>query len=53
MSATDAKGVVWAARDWTKALVPYRQSSAARGVFELTVTFPPFLAVWTAMLLSY
>jgi omega-6 fatty acid desaturase (delta-12 desaturase) len=52
MSATDAKGVVWAPRDWAKALVPYRQSSAARGVFELAVTVTPFLAVWTAMLFT-
>jgi len=49
MSATETKG---AARDWAQALVPYRRASAARGVFELTVTFPPFVAVWTAMLLA-
>ena len=49
MSATETKG---APRDWAQALVPYRRASAARGVFELTVTFPPFVAVWTAMLLA-
>ena len=42
----------WSARDWAKALVAYRQPSAARGIFELIVTFPPFVAVWTAMLLA-
>src|SRR5580658_6717471 len=52
MSATEAKGAAWAARDWAQALVPYRRASVARGVFELTVTFPPFAAVWTAMLLA-
>ena len=49
MSATETKG---AARDWAQALVPYRRASAARGVLELTATFPPFVAVWTAMLLA-
>jgi omega-6 fatty acid desaturase (delta-12 desaturase) len=52
MSATDAKSAVRAACDWAKALVPYRQASAARGIFELTVTFLPFVAVWTAMLFA-
>ena len=49
MSATETKG---AARDWAKALAPYRQASAGRGVLELTVTVPPFVAIWTAMLLA-
>ena len=52
MSATETKSAAWAARDWAQALVPYRRASAARGVFELTVTFPPFVAVWTAMLFA-
>jgi omega-6 fatty acid desaturase (delta-12 desaturase) len=52
MSATETKGAAWVARDWAKALVPYRQASAARGILELTVTFPPFVAAWTAMLLA-
>ena len=52
MSATETCSAALTARDWAKALVPYRQASAARGVFELAVTFPPFVAVWTAMLLA-
>ena len=52
MSATETKSAAWAARDWAQALVPYRRASAVRGVLELTVTFPPFVAVWTAMLLA-
>ena len=52
MSATETRSAVWSARDWAKALVVYRQPSAARGIFELIVTFPPFVAVWTAMLLA-
>ena len=31
---------------------PLSPRSAARGVFELTVTFPPFVAVWAAMMLA-
>ncbi|MFZ0600845.1 MAG: fatty acid desaturase [Roseiarcus sp.] len=52
MSATKTSSAALTARDWAKALVPYRRASAARGVFELAVTFPPFVAVWTAMLLA-
>ena len=52
MSVTEARSVGRSARDWAKALVVYRQPSAARGIFELVVTFPPFVAVWTAMLLA-
>jgi acyl-lipid omega-6 desaturase (Delta-12 desaturase) len=52
MPAADAKSAMWADGDWAKALVPYRRASAARGVFELAVTFPPFVAVWTAMLFA-
>jgi acyl-lipid omega-6 desaturase (Delta-12 desaturase) len=42
----------WSARDWTRAVAPFRQASAVRGSFELAVTFPPFVAVWTAMLIA-
>src|ERR1700734_3697651 len=52
MSVTETKSAVWSARDWAKALVIYRQPSAARGIIELVVTFPPFVAVWAAMLLA-
>ena len=52
MWATETKGAARAGRDWAQALAPYRRASAARGIFELTVTFPPFVAVWTAMLLA-
>ncbi len=52
MAAMQGNGGVMTARDWAQALVPYRRASAARGVFELAVTFPPFVAVWTAMLLA-
>jgi acyl-lipid omega-6 desaturase (Delta-12 desaturase) len=49
MSAAETKSATGAGRDWAKALVPYRRASAARGVFELAVTFPPFVV---AMLLA-
>jgi omega-6 fatty acid desaturase (delta-12 desaturase) len=52
MSVTETISSVKSARDWAKALVVYRRPSAARGIFELVVTFPPFVAVWTAMLLA-
>ncbi len=52
MSVTHTNIVTRAPRDWTKTLVPYRQASAVRGVFELAVTLPPFVAVWTAMLIT-
>jgi acyl-lipid omega-6 desaturase (Delta-12 desaturase) len=52
MLAAETKSTMWTARDWAKALGDYRQSSAARGIFELIVTFPPFVAVWAAMLLA-
>ena len=48
MLARQAKGAARAGRDWAQALIPYRRASAARGVFELAVTFPPFVALWTA-----
>jgi acyl-lipid omega-6 desaturase (Delta-12 desaturase) len=52
MSVTETGSAVRSARDWAKALVVYRRPSAARGIFELIVTFPPFVAVWAAMLLA-
>ena len=52
MSAVKTKSAARAAGDWALALVPYRRASGARGVLELTVTFPPFVAIWTAMLLA-
>ena len=52
MLAAETKSTMWTARDWARALGAYRQSSAARGIFELIVTFPPFVAVWAAMLLA-
>ena len=52
MGAIEGNGAPTTARGWAQALVPYRRASAARGVFELTVTFIPFVAVWTAMLLA-
>ncbi len=52
MSATESNGAAKAARDWAQALTSYRQASAARAVFELSVTFPPFAALWTAMLVA-
>ena len=52
MSVTETKSAVWSARDWAQAILPYRRASAARGVFELAVTFPPFVAIWTAMMIA-
>jgi omega-6 fatty acid desaturase (delta-12 desaturase) len=52
MSVTETKSAVWSARDWAQAILPYRRASAARGVFELVVTFPPFVAIWTAMMIA-
>ncbi len=40
------------ARDWAKALAPYRRASTMRGVFELAVTVLPFAAIWAAMLIA-
>ena len=45
-------GAPKAARDWAPALAPYRRASAARGLFELAVTFLPFVALWAAMLIA-
>jgi acyl-lipid omega-6 desaturase (Delta-12 desaturase) len=52
MGATEGSSAAMTARGWAQALVPYRRASATRGVFELTATFAPFVAVWTAMLLA-
>ena len=52
MSVTETKSAVWSARDWAQAILPYRRASAARGVFELIVTFPPFVAIWTTMMIA-
>jgi omega-6 fatty acid desaturase (delta-12 desaturase) len=52
MTVTEKKSAVRSARDWAQALVPYRRASVARGVFELIVTFPPFVAIWTAMMIA-
>ena len=51
MSATEPKSA-WLARDWAQAIAPYRRASAARGIFELAITFPPFVAVWTAIMIA-
>ena len=51
MSATETRSM-WSAREWAQALIPYRRASSARGVFELIVTFPPFVAIWTVMMVA-
>src|SRR5260221_12010605 len=45
MSVTETRSAVRSARDWAKALAVYRRPSAARGIFDLIATFPPFVAV--------
>ena len=45
-------GAAIAARDWAQALDPYRRADTGRALFELLVTFPPFAALWTAMLFA-
>jgi omega-6 fatty acid desaturase (delta-12 desaturase) len=52
MSTTESKSTVWSAREWAQAILPYRRASVVRGVFELIVTFPPFVAIWTAMMIA-
>src|SRR3984885_7383532 len=52
MTVTETKSAVWSARDWGQALIAYRRASVARGAFELIVTFPPFAAIWTAMMIA-
>ncbi|MCM2561279.1 fatty acid desaturase [Lutimaribacter sp. EGI FJ00015] len=34
------------AADWTRTLAQYRQPLPARSIFELVVTFVPFVAIW-------
>ena len=51
MAAAEPKSS-WSAREWAQAVAPYRRASAARGIFELAVTFPPFVAIWTAMMIA-
>ncbi len=52
MSVTEMQGASRTARDWAQALGPYRQADVGRAMFELAVTFPPFAALWTAMLIA-
>ncbi len=52
MSVTETRSAVKSARDWAQAILPFRRASAARGIFELAVTFPPFVAIWTAMMIA-
>jgi acyl-lipid omega-6 desaturase (Delta-12 desaturase) len=35
------------ARQWTRLLAAYRDPSAARSVFEIAITFLPFIGLWT------
>ena len=48
MNTQEMHGAPKAARDWARALAPYRRASAARGVFELAITLFPFVALWAA-----
>ncbi len=34
------------ASEWPRLLAQYRTPNAARSLFELFVTFPPFVAIW-------
>jgi acyl-lipid omega-6 desaturase (Delta-12 desaturase) len=52
MSAMQGNGAAIAARDWARALAPYRQSNATRSLLELAVTVVPFVALWAAMLVA-
>ncbi len=52
MSAGQGNGVGLAARDWARALAPYRRPKATRGVVELAITILPFVALWAAMLIA-
>ena len=52
MSAMQGDGAAATAREWARALAPYRRASAARGVLELAVTVLPFVALWAAMLVA-
>ena len=52
MAVTERTGVARSARDWAQALGPYRRADMGRAMLELAVTFPPFAALWAAMLLA-
>ena len=52
MSAEQGNDVGLAARDWARALAPYRRPKATRGVVELAITILPFVALWAAMLIA-
>jgi omega-6 fatty acid desaturase (delta-12 desaturase) len=52
MSVTETKGSARSARDWAQALGRYRRADTGRAIFELAVTFPPFAALWTAMVFA-
>ncbi len=52
MSRTESIGPARAARDWALALKPYRQADTGRATLELLVTFPPFAALWGAMVMA-
>ena len=50
MSVMGTKPAKRTAHDWALAVRPYRKADAARAALELAATFPPFAALWTAML---
>ncbi len=52
MPVMERTGAARSARDWAQALAPYRSADTGHAAFELLVTFPPFAALWTAMLLA-
>jgi omega-6 fatty acid desaturase (delta-12 desaturase) len=52
MLVMESNGAARTARDWAQALTPYRKADTARATFELAVTFPPFAALWAAMLIA-
>ena len=52
MLETGRNGAARSAREWAQALGPYRRADTGTAVFELLVTFPPFVALWTAMLFA-
>ncbi len=52
MSVMESKGAARTARDWAQALGPYRRADNGRAMLELAATFPPFAALWTAMLFA-
>lgn len=52
MTIADTKRPARAAGEWVQALAPYRRPDLGRATFELAVTFPPFAALWAAMLFA-